>query len=82
MNKEQKQLLYKIAQWHNKDFYNRMDDYWTEINYQIDTECYETIDKLEREYFEKYGDLPEWKYINDVWAAIKQLEKELSDNVL
>ena len=35
------------------------------------------IDTLEKEYKEKYGDLPEWKYIDDVWEAIKTLEKEL-----
>jgi hypothetical protein len=35
------------------------------------------IDRLESEYKNKYGDLPEWKYIDDVWAAINTLEKEL-----
>lgn len=82
MSKEQKQLLLEIAKWHNKDFYNRMEDNWTTINYQIDTECYETIDKLEHEYINKYGDLPEWNYIDDVWATIQNLEKELGNNAL
>lgn len=77
MTLEQKQLLYEIAKWHNKEFYNRMDDHWTDKNYTFNRECIKTIDELEKEYREKYGDLPEWKYIDDVWAAIKQLEGEL-----
>lgn len=82
MTTEQKQLLYDIAQWYSKDFYNRMNDNWTSINYQIDTECSNTIDRLEKEYKEKYGDLPEWNYIDDVWATIQNLEKELGNNAL
>jgi hypothetical protein len=81
MSKEQKQLLYEIAKWHDKDFYNRMDDHWTTANYQIDTECAEAIKKLEEEYINTYGELPEWKYIDDVWAAIKTLEKELASMI-
>ena len=78
MTIEQKQLLYKIAKWHNKEFYNRMEDHWTTVNYDIERECIIVIDDLEREYREVYGDLPEWKYIDDVWAAIQTLEKELA----
>ena len=77
MSMEQKKLLYEILQWHNKEFYNRMEDHWTTENYVVDRECTQTIDALEKEYKETYGDLPEWKYIDDVWAAIKTLEKEL-----
>lgn len=77
MTIEQKKLLYKIAQWHDKDFYNRMEDHWTTENYAVDRECAKTIGALEQEYKEKYGELPEWKYIDDVWAAIKNLEREL-----
>jgi hypothetical protein len=77
MTIEQKKLLYEIATWHNEEFYNCMDDHWTTENYKINTECHEAIRRLEKEYKEKYGDLPEWKYINDVWETIKILEKEL-----
>ena len=78
MTTEQKKLLYEIAKWHNKDFYNRMEDHWTTANYVVDRECARNIDALEKEYKETYGNLPEWKYIDDVWAAIKILEKELA----
>ena len=82
MTTEQKKLLLEIAQWHNKDFYNRMDDYWTEINYQIEKECDRAIEGLEKEYKTKYGDLPEWNTIDDVWAALKTLKEELGDDVV
>lgn len=77
MTIEQKKLLYEIAKWHNKEFFNRMDDHWTTANYDFDRECTRTINALEKEYKEKYGDLPEWKFIDDVWETIKVLEKEL-----
>ena len=78
MTTEQKKLLYEIAKWHNKDFYNRMEDHWTTANYVVDGECTRNINALEKEYKETYGGLPEWKYIDDVWAVIKTLEKELA----
>ena len=79
MTTEQKELLYEIAKWHNREFYNRMEDHWVFENYEFDAKCKDTISKLEKEYKEKYGYLPEWKYIDDVWAAIKELEKELKE---
>lgn len=79
MTREQKELLYDIASWHSKGFYNRMVDRWKDKNYLIDTECSATIAKLEAEYVEKYGPLPEWECINDVWTAMDQLKKELED---
>lgn len=82
MTTEQKKLIYKIAQQHNRDFYNRMDDYWTEINYEIDRECTRTIERLEKEYIAEYGDLPEWNTIDDVWAVLKTLKEELGDDVV
>ena len=81
MTTEQKQLLYDIVKWHNRDFYNRMDDYWTEINYEIERECNRAIDGLEKEYTSKYGDLPEWNTIDDVWTTLNTLREELGDNV-
>lgn len=77
MNREQKELLLQIAQWHIKDFNNRMVDTWSDKNYLIASECNETICRLESEYTDKYGSLPEWKYIDDVVAAREQLREGL-----
>ena len=79
MTKEQKELLYEIAKLYSADFYNRMKDNWTTDNYLLDTKYRDEISKLENEYSKKYGTLPEWKYINDVWNAIKQLKEELDE---
>jgi hypothetical protein len=78
MTIEQKKLLHEIASWHSKQFYNEMNDHWTSEDYNYDRQCENNIKKLEKEYKEKYGDLPEWEYIDDVWEAIKSLEKELN----
>ena len=77
MNREQKELLLQIAQWHIKDFNNRMVDTWSDKNYLIASECNKTICKLELEYTDKYGELPKWEYIDDVCNAVKQLREEL-----
>lgn len=78
MDRKQKELLYEIAQWHSKQFYNNMIDSWTSEDRMFNNKCNQTIMRLENEYKNEYGDLPEWKYIDDVWAAIKTLEKELN----
>lgn len=77
MTREQKELLYKIADWHNKEFYNNMVDNWNAHNYLLDRKCAENIALLEKEYKNSYGDLPEWKYIDDVWQTLKELKEEL-----
>lgn len=77
MTKEQQELLLQIEQWHIKDFNNRMVDTWSDKNYIIDSECNKTIRRLENEYVDKYGELPEWKYIQDVFNAEKQLRGDL-----
>lgn len=82
MDREQKELLYEIAQWHSKEFYNDMIDHWTSEDRMFKNKCRTNIDRLEREYKNKYGDLPEWKYIDDVWAVIKTLEKELASMIV
>lgn len=79
MDGEQKELLLQIAQWHIKDFNNRMVDTWNDKNYIIDSECNNAIRRLEKEYADKYGKLPEWKYIDDVWNTIKDLNKKLTE---
>lgn len=77
MDREQKELLLQIAQWHIKDFNNRMVDTWGDKNFRIDKECYRMIRALEKEYADKYGELPKWKYIDDVYNAARQLKEEL-----
>ena len=77
MTREQKQLLYEITKWHSREFSNRMDDHWTDKNYAFARECKQIIDRLEKEYEEKYGDLPEWNYIDDIWDTMERLEGEL-----
>lgn len=77
MDREQKELLLQIAQWNIKEFNNRMVDTWSDENYIIDSECNKTIRRLENEYVDKYGELPEWKYIDDAFNVAKQLRGEL-----
>lgn len=77
MTREQKELLYNIAKWRSNEFHNRMDDHWTATNYWTAGECERMIAALEKEYTEKYGDLPEWKYIDDVLQTLRELRDEL-----
>lgn len=77
MDREQKELLLQIAQWHIKAFNNEMIDCWKYDNYRIDSECHGAICKLEKEYSDRYGELPEWEYIDDVFNAAKKLRGEL-----
>lgn len=79
MSIEQKKLLCEIAEWHMKEFYNRMEDHWTTANFNFDSECIEMIDKLETEYKLAYGALPEWETINSVQDTLSQLKKELGE---
>lgn len=77
MSREEKELLYEIASWHSKDFYNRMEEPWKEANYRLADKCQEKLSALENEYIEKYGPLPQWRYINDVWKTMRELKEEL-----
>lgn len=77
MSREEKELLYEIASWHSKDFYNRMEEPWTEANYRLSDKCQMKLSTLEKEYVEKYGSLPQWQYINDVWKTMRELKEEL-----
>ena len=78
MTREQQELLYEIAKWHSNDFHNEMEDHWTSENYSFSRECHSMIRKLEGEYVEKYGALPKWKYIDDVWDAMRELKEALN----
>jgi hypothetical protein len=72
MEDRQKKMLHDLAKWHAKEFYNRMEDRWTDLHCSINKECTDAINRIEQEYIEHYGPLPEWKYIDDVFAAIKE----------
>ena len=50
---------------------------WTDANYKLDEKCRSKLGALESEYTEKYGPLPEWRFINDVWKTMHQLREEL-----
>lgn len=77
MTREQKELLYQIADWHSKEFYNNMIDHWSIEDRLFNNRCVQNIQRLEKEYRNSYGDLPEWKYIDDVWQTLKELKEEL-----
>ena len=78
MSREEKELLYEIASWRSKDYYNRIDVPWNTTNYLLDEKCKNMLSTLELEYSTKYGSLPEWKFINDVWKTMRQLKEELN----
>ena len=74
MTQEQKVLLLEIIKWRNTDFHNEMEDHWTSDNFRISSECHKMIRTLEAEYKDKYGELPHWKYITDMWDFAKTLK--------
>ena len=77
MTLEQKQLLLNIVNEKIRDFNNEMIDHWKPENFRIADECTNNIRKLEQEYKQKYGELPEWKYIDDIVACRDDLLKHL-----
>jgi hypothetical protein len=77
MTTEQKRLLYEIADWHSQEFYINMKDTWNLDDSLYANKCWNKIRELEAEYKRTYGDLPEWKYIDDVWETMGKLGKEL-----
>jgi hypothetical protein len=78
MTREQQELLYEITKWLSKDFYNEMEDHWTDTNYRVSSECKTMIRRLEGEYTAQYGALPEWKYIDDIWDTMRELKEALN----
>lgn len=77
MDIDKKKLLYDIVDWRMKEFYNRMNDHWSLESFAFNTKCINTIDKLESEYINTYGNLPEWDNIDDVKNTFNQLKTEL-----
>ena len=80
MSKEQKELLYDIANWHDRLFYNEMKDYQNSSDLAYSRACEKKIKELENRYIEFYGELPEWKLINDVWKTQSDLKKILESD--
>lgn len=75
MSKEQQQLLYEIVKWRINAFYNDMKDHWNASDSAIADKCSANIFKLENQYKELYGDLPDWQSIDDIFNARDELKK-------
>ena len=78
MTQEQRDLLYELAEWYCKQFHNEMVDSWTFNEYQVGRECNTKIAELENKHRELYGELPEWKSMEHVWAAKKEMRKYMN----
>ena len=77
MNREQIELLLKIAKLHLAQFYLAMNDHWSLEDYQENRRYEEQIKKAEQEYREKFEPVPEWEYHEDVVKARDLLQKQL-----
>ena len=77
MTQEQKELLYKIADLHSRQFYLNMKDVWNNEESNRMIEYSQAIKLKSNEYIEKYGPLPVWDSIDDVFQAKKELKAEL-----
>ncbi len=81
MTREQKELLYRITCLYSDRFYLAMEDHWSRQAYERDANMHRDLMALEKEYEEKYGELPDWEgIIDNVWAMQKKLKKELEEN--
>ena len=78
MSTEQKELLLQIVDVKISNFNNDMIDHWKPENFRLSDFYNQSICRLESQYKELYGDLPEWKYIDDVVACRDSLRKELN----
>ena len=79
MTFEQKQVLYEIACVYIKRFEIDMKDYWTDCDSKRVNEYKQTLTRLENEYKKSFGSLPEWEYIDSVYKAKSELEKQLQN---
>lgn len=77
MTIDQKKLLLEIANLHIADFMLEMNDHWSSSDYAKSREYATEMRKLEAEYNQLYGNLPEWEYIDDVFACRDNLKKDL-----
>ena len=77
MTIDQKKLLLEIAKLHIADFMLEMNDHWSSNDYALSKKYHGLIHDLEGTYKHLYGDLPEWKYIDDVVACRDNLKKDL-----
>lgn len=76
---EQKKLQLQIAELIVKDFNLEMKDHWSSDDYSQSIELSMKKRELQKQYEEKYGELPQWDSIDAVWEAVKQLRKEIND---
>ena len=79
MTFEQKKILYEIVCIHIKRFEIDMKDYWTDGDSKKANDYIQTLVKLENEYKKNFGNLPEWEYIDSVYKAKSELEKQLQN---
>lgn len=74
-NMEQLELLYEYVNTHVSNFYLEMNDHWSSDDYVKSHNYKNKLNKLLKLYNEKYGNLPEWEYIDDVMNTQKELKK-------
>lgn len=79
MTIDQKKLLLEIANLHIADFMLEMNDHWSSSDYAKSRYYAAEMRKLEAEYNQLYGNLPEWEYIDDVIECRDNLKKELTE---
>ncbi|MBQ6998253.1 MAG: hypothetical protein IJN62_00495 [Clostridia bacterium] len=79
MRDNRENLLYNICKLRIQKFNLEMTDVWESGYSVISTELSKTIHNRENEYKELYGELPKWKTIDDIWAAMKNLEGDKND---
>ena len=77
MENDRRNLLYTICKLHLQKFNLNMKDTWDMLSdSNLSIELNHTLRNREKEYKEKYGELPQWKTIDEVQTIIKQLEGE------
>lgn len=76
MDQEQKKLLFKIAELMVEEFTLQMKDGWTHTDFVESGMLNRQIREFSKLYKETYGELPEWKFIDDVCATLKELRSE------
>lgn len=81
MTQEQKDLLYQITCLYADIFYLTMNSRRSTWDYEQDAMLNQKLKHLEKEYEEKYGELPSINdIINNVWDTRDKLKKELVEN--
>ena len=79
MTIQQKKELIEILNLRIKRFYNDMNDHWSAADYATDEMCRTEIDRLEGQYKQKYGSVPEYETIDDIFKERKRLVAEVEN---